>query len=68
MNFADFIRARGIERVAEVTGAETMAVYQWVSRKRIPRDKWPELMTAFPEVGLPALVAMEERSKMRKSA
>ncbi len=65
MTFANFIKSRGVERIAEITGAEIMAVYQCVSRKRIPRDRWPELLTAFPEVGLPAFQAMEAAARKR---
>lgn len=68
MNFADFIKTRGVERIAHVTGADVMTVYQWVSRGRIPRDRWPELMTAYPEVGLPAFQVMEAAAKPRQRA
>jgi hypothetical protein len=63
MNFSDFIRARGIEAVMAVTGASARQVQQWITRRDIPREHWPELLTAYPEVGLPMFRAMELNAK-----
>lgn len=68
MNFSDFIKARGAERIAEIADVPINTVRQWVTRRRIPRDRWPELLTAFPEVGLPAFQAMESAAKSRRQA
>jgi hypothetical protein len=68
MDFSDFIHARGAERIAKITAVPLNTVHQWATRKCVPRGRWPELLTAFPEVGLPAFQAMEVASRRQNAA
>ncbi len=58
-----FIDARGgPTAVANATGHKVGAVNVWRHRNKIPRTAWPEVMTAFPDVTMADLLAMEKIS------
>ncbi len=65
MDFADFIREKGVNTISGVLNVALATTYQWVSRNHIPRERWPDLMLAYPELGLLALISMETKSKER---
>ena len=57
---SDFVdRFGGPKAVADATGKTPGAVSLWKNRNRIPRDAWPDLMKAFPDVSLDDLLALE---------
>lgn len=60
MTFVDFIKAKGVRRLAQSLETRESAIYVWANRGRIPRMVWPELLKAYPELGLNDLLAMEE--------
>ncbi len=49
----------GNSAVAAATGYQPGAVALWRHRNRLPRTAWPELMTAFPDITLADLLAIE---------
>jgi len=54
------IKAKGgPARVATLVGKTPGAVRVWKYRDQFPREAWPEIMTAFPEVTLDELLRME---------
>lgn len=65
-NFAEFIRAKGVDAISSILAVPVSTIYSWSHRNSIPRDRWPDLMVAFPEIGLRDLLQMEaanERSE-----
>lgn len=57
---SDFVDTHGGPKaVADATGKTPGAVSLWKNRNRIPRDAWPDLMKAFPDVSLDDLLALE---------
>lgn len=57
---ATFVDERGGPKaVADATGRKPGAVSLWKNRNRIPRDAWPEILKAYPDVSLDALLAIE---------
>lgn len=50
----------GPKAVAVATGRNAGAVSLWKNRNRIPRDAWPEIQKAYPDVSLDALLQMEK--------
>lgn len=50
----------GPASVAAVTGKTPGAVRVWKHRNLIPREAWPEVMTAFPDITLAKLIATEK--------
>jgi hypothetical protein len=65
MNFPLFIKEKTPEKLGVVLAVPLSTIYSWVNRGAIPRDRWPDLMLAFPEVGLRDLLAMEAARKQR---
>lgn len=59
----DWIKAKGQKALAVVLGERPATIRGWSSRNVIPRDKWPEVLTKYPEVGLNDLLAMEKASR-----
>lgn len=60
---AEFIEQRGDAAVvARAIGTDPARVRMWKHRNRIPRDAWPEIMTAFPDVTMPMLLEIEEKA------
>lgn len=60
---ADLIDSRGGNSVvARDTGYSEGAVGVWKHRNRVPRAAWPEIMSAYPDVDLPALLRLERLS------
>ena len=53
----------GPSKVARAINYAPGAVAQWKVKRRIPRSAWPEIMTAWPEVTLDALMAVERASQ-----
>lgn len=57
---ADLIKAHGGARfIAERINARPETVRMWQFRRRIPRQAWPEIVAAFPDISLEVLVASE---------
>lgn len=63
MTFNEWVKSKGVEKVAEKLEVRHGTVYSWVSRGVIPRSVWPDILVAFGEVGLSDLLAMEAASK-----
>jgi len=63
MTFHDWIRAKGQKTLAIVLCQKPATIRGWSSRNVIPRDSWPDIMIAYPEIGLNDLLKMEEASK-----
>lgn len=59
----DWIMAKGQKALADVLKEKRPTIRGWSSRNVIPRDKWPEVLKAYPEMGLNDLLAMEEASR-----
>jgi hypothetical protein len=49
----------GPTAVAATVGKSPGAVRVWKHRDRIPRESWPEIMKAYPDVTLERLIATE---------
>lgn len=49
----------GNASVATATGYAPGAVALWRHRNKLPRSAWPDLMKAFPDITLDALLALE---------
>lgn len=65
---ADLIDSRGGNAVvARDTGYSESAVGVWKHRNRVPRAAWPEIMSAYPDVDLRALLRLERMSGGGKS-
>ena len=62
-DFRDLIESKGARTVQDAAGVARGTVDSWKSRRRIPRDVWPDLLLAFPELGLNDLIRMEGASK-----
>ena len=60
MQARDWIRAKSPQTLAVVLKEKHGTIRSWSSRNVIPRDKWPEIMKEYPEVGLNDLLAMEQ--------
>lgn len=52
-------RKGGTNTFAAAIGKRPGAVRMMRHRKRLPREVWPEIMTAFPDVSLEDLLATE---------
>lgn len=63
MTFNEWVKSKGVEKVAEKLNVRPGTVYSWVSRGIIPRKVWPKLVLEFGEVGINDLVEMEAASK-----
>lgn len=63
MTFNEWVKSKGVEKVAEKLKVRPGTVYSWVSRGVIPRSVWPDILVAFGEVGLSDLLRMEAASK-----
>lgn len=51
----------GTPAVAEKTGHRAGTIYKWRCVNVLPRSAWPEVLKAFPEVSVDALLALEAR-------
>lgn len=56
---AELITDKGVNPIAEATNAQPVTVRMWRYRNQIPRSVWPELVRAFPELTLDALMKLE---------
>lgn len=63
MNFPDFIRKKTPEALCAALGTPLGTIYSWSSRGWIPREVWPDILLAYPEIGMRDLLAMETESK-----
>ena len=61
----DWIRTKRPQTLAVVLGERPATFRGWSSRNVIPRDKWPEVMQKYPEIGLNDLLAMESEARDR---
>lgn len=61
---AEFIDTRGgPHKVAKVLNLSPGSVRMWKQRNTLPRSCWPEIVTAFPDLTLDELRAIEARGK-----
>lgn len=57
---AQIIEAKGgAAAVASAVGRKPGAVRAWKSRNILPREAWPEIMTAYPDLTLERLIKIE---------
>lgn len=63
MHPRDWIKAKRPQTLAIVLGERYATIRGWSSRNVIPRDKWPEILKAYPEMGLNDLLEMESRAR-----
>lgn len=63
MQAKDWIRAKTPQTLSVVLGEKYGTIRSWSSRNAIPRDKWPDILTKFPELGLNDLLSMEQASR-----
>lgn len=63
VDFREWIKAHGAEKVAEKLSVDVNTVYSWSHRNRIPYRLWPEVVIAFSEVGLNDLTAMNKAGR-----
>lgn len=59
----DWIRAKTAKTLSDVLGEKHATIRGWSSRNVIPRDKWPEILKAYPEMGLNDLLSMEKKAR-----
>lgn len=52
---------------AERVGRKAGAVRLWKHRNKLPRDAWPEIMQAFPELTLDRLIEVEADSDLESA-
>lgn len=63
MQARDWIKAKGPQTLAVALEEKYGTIRSWSSRNAIPRDKWPDILKAYPEVGLNDLLAMEATAR-----
>lgn len=63
MTFNQWIKSKGVDKIAASLKVTPATIYSWVHRGQIPRSVWPDLVLAFSEVGLNDLLDMEAASK-----
>lgn len=69
MDFANFIREQGVDTISGILGVPDNTIYQWVSRNRVPRERWPELIKARKlRLTVDKLLAMEAASNSSQAA
>ncbi len=59
----DWIKQKGPKALGIVLGERYATIRGWSSRNVIPRDKWPEILQAYPEMGLNDLLSMEAAAR-----
>ncbi len=59
----DWIKQKGPQTLGVVLGEKYATIRGWSSRNVIPRDKWPEILQAYPEMGLKDLLSMESAAR-----
>jgi hypothetical protein len=60
---AEIIDEKGGPAVfAEKVGKSAGAVRLWKHRNQFPRDAWPEIITAFPDISMERLMELEAQS------
>lgn len=52
---------------AAAVGKRPGAVRAWKHRNQFPRDAWPEIMRAFPDISLDRLMAMESARELSEA-
>lgn len=52
----------GSAAVASKVGRRPGAVRAWKHRNRFPREAWPEIIGAYPDITLATLIEMEARA------
>jgi hypothetical protein len=63
MTFRDWINQKTPKTLALVLNQREGTIRMWSSRNVIPRDVWPDILTAIPEIGLRDLLEMERASR-----
>lgn len=64
MTFAEFIAETGAQTISGRLGLDASQIYVWKTRNRIPRERWPELLIAFPDLKVDDLFAMDHSRKV----
>ena len=59
MTFSEFISRKGAKALALALNCPIGTIYGYSSYGFIPRKRWPDLLLAFPELGLSDLLGME---------
>jgi hypothetical protein len=59
MTFAEFIRQKGVQSLSVALSCPVGTIYGYSSYGAIPRKRWPDLLLAYPELGLSDLMQME---------
>lgn len=65
MDFASYIKRFGTKRLALALNVPPPTVYMWVSRNRVPRERWPDMLVACPDLSVDDLFAMDHLRKER---
>ncbi len=66
--FGDFIAAKTPQTLHLVLNVPINTVYGWTHAGFVPRRHWPDILLAFPEVGLNDLLAMESARRASQDA
>jgi hypothetical protein len=67
-DFSSFIKAKGFRTLEIVLDKPSGTIRSYSSVNLIPRAHWPDLMLAYPELGLQSLLDMERAAKSRTAA
>lgn len=67
MTFAEFIRQKGPRALSVALDCPLGTIYGYSSYGSIPRKRWPDLLVAYPELGLSDLLRMEGISQRQKA-
>lgn len=69
-SFSDFIDAKGQDTICSALAWPPSTIRGFRAFRMIPRKRWPELLHAFPELGMSDLMRMETqaRKRIRKAA
>jgi len=66
VTFSEWIDLKTPQTLHIVLGKGIGAIRMWKHRGIIAREFWPDIMSAFPEIGLRDLLEMEAASKAAK--
>jgi len=63
VTFNQWIKTKGVDKIAATLNVPVATIYSWSRRRFIPRNAWPDIVTAFAEIGINDLIRMETESK-----
>jgi len=61
--FREWINGKGVSALHDVLKQREGTIRMWQTRNLIPRAVWPDILIAYPEVGMRDLIDMETRAK-----